>query len=100
MFAILVRFEPKDQPAAHGFDALVEKTVRAIQESEPETLVYAVHRVEDAPLSRIFYELYASREAHGEHESAEDINGFHAEVNQYLESVRMELLDAPSGKVF
>jgi quinol monooxygenase YgiN len=59
-----------------------------------------VHRVEDAPLSRVFYELYASREAHGWHESAEHIKRFHAEVNQYLEGVRVELLDAPSGKVF
>jgi queuine/archaeosine tRNA-ribosyltransferase len=51
MFAILVRFELKDQAAANGFDALVEETVSAIQTSEPETLVYAVHRGEDAPLS-------------------------------------------------
>jgi hypothetical protein len=28
MFAILVRFELKDQPAADGFDALVKETVR------------------------------------------------------------------------
>jgi hypothetical protein len=38
MFAILVRFELKDQAAANGFDALVEETVSAIQTSEPETL--------------------------------------------------------------
>jgi quinol monooxygenase YgiN len=44
--------------------------------------------------------VYASRDAHGQHESAEHTKRFHDEVNQYLESVRVELLDAPSGKVF
>ena len=65
MVAIVVRFELKDEAAARGFDALVEETASAIQASEPDTLIYAVHRVGDAPLSRVFYELYASRDAHG-----------------------------------
>ena len=49
MVAILVRFELKDEAAARGFDALVEETASAIQASEPDTLIYAVHRVADAP---------------------------------------------------
>ena len=52
MFAILVRFELKDQPAA-----------RPGRENQ-------------------------------------HIMRFHAKVNQYLESVRVDFLDAPSGKVF
>jgi quinol monooxygenase YgiN len=100
MFGILVRFELKDETAARGFDALVEDTLTAIQALEPDTLMYAVHTVEDAPLSRVFYELYESRAAHRQHESGEHMKRFHAELNQYLESVRVEFLDSPSGKVF
>jgi hypothetical protein len=55
MFAILVRFDLKDEAAARGFDALAEETIAAVQALEPETLIYVVHRVEDAPLSRVFY---------------------------------------------
>ena len=76
MVAIVARFELKDEAAARGFDALVEETASAIQASEPDTLIYAVHRVEDAPLSRLFYELYASRDAHGQHEAGEHTKRF------------------------
>jgi quinol monooxygenase YgiN len=98
-FAILVRFDFKDEAAASGFDALAEETIAAVQALEPETLIYVVHRVEDAPLSRVF-EVYASRDAYGQHESAEHMTHAFAELGQYVESVRMELLDAPSGKLF
>ena len=59
-----------------------------------------VHRVEDAPLSRVLYEVYASRDAHAQHESAEHMKHAFAELGRYVESVRMEFLDAPSGKLF
>jgi hypothetical protein len=55
MLAVLVRFELKDEVAARRFDALAEQIVTAVQEFEPETLIYAMHEVEGAPLSRIFY---------------------------------------------
>lgn len=98
MFAIVVRFDLKDEAAARGFDALVEETVAAVQASEPGSLIYAVHKVEGAALSRVFYELYASREAHSEHESSEHMKRAFAELDQYVESARVEVLGAPSGK--
>ena len=52
---LLIRFDLKDEAAARGFDALAEETIAAVQALEPETLIYVVHRVEDAPLSRVFY---------------------------------------------
>ena len=100
MFAILIRFDLKDEAAARGFDALAEETIAAVRALEPETLIYVVHRVEDAPLSRVFYEVYASRDAYGHHESAEHMKHAFAELGRYVESVRMEFLDAPSGKLF
>jgi quinol monooxygenase YgiN len=98
MLAVLVRFELKDEVAARRFDALAEQIVTAVQEFEPETLIYT-HEVERAPLSHIFYELYASREAHRQHESAEYFTRAVAELGQYVEDTRVEFLDAPSGKV-
>ena len=47
-----------------------------IQNNEPGTVIYAVHRVKDAPLSRIFYELYESREAFDVHEQQEHTKRF------------------------
>jgi quinol monooxygenase YgiN len=99
LFAILVRFELKDEAAARGFDALAEKTIAAVQAFEPETLVYVVHGVEDAPLSRVFYELYASKDAHRQHESAEYFKRALVELEPYVESARVEFLGAPSGKL-
>jgi quinol monooxygenase YgiN len=98
MFAIVVRFDLKDEGAARGFDALVEETVVAVQASEPDPLIYAAHRVDGAPLSRVFYELYASRDAHRQHEASVHMKHAFAELDQYVQSARVEVLDAPSGK--
>jgi hypothetical protein len=46
MFAILVRFDLKDEAAARGFDAVAEETIAAVQALESETPIYVVHRVE------------------------------------------------------
>ena len=78
---------------------MAEETIAAVQALEPETMIYVVHRVEDAPLSRVFCEVYASLDAHSQHESAEHMKHAFADLGQYVESVRMEFLDAPSGKL-
>jgi quinol monooxygenase YgiN len=98
MFALVVRFYLRDEEAAKGFDNLAEKTAAKIRESETGTLIYAIHKVKDAPLSRIFYELYESREAFDVHERQEHTKYFLNERDQYLTGVRAELLDPPTGK--
>jgi quinol monooxygenase YgiN len=100
MFALVVRFYLRDEVAAEGFDALVAETAPLIRDAEPGTLIYAVHRVKDAPLSRVFYELYASREAFDQHESNDHTKRFLAEREQYLTGVRVEFLGSPVGKGF
>ena len=57
-----------------------------------------MHRVQGSPLSCVFYELYASREAHVSNEATEHMKRAYAQLNQYVESVRVEYLDAPIGK--
>ncbi|MGH3809003.1 MAG: putative quinol monooxygenase [Pseudonocardiaceae bacterium] len=98
MFALVVRFYLRDEEAAKGFDKLAEETAAKIRESETGTLIYAIHKVKDAPLSRIFYELYESREAFDVHERQEYTKRFLDERDQYLTGVRAELLDPPAGK--
>jgi quinol monooxygenase YgiN len=98
MFALVVRFDLRDQEAARRFDDLLAETLPLIVEREPRTLVYAVHQVEDAPLSRVFYEVYTSREALDEHESTEHTRRFLDEKEQYVVSTRVEFLDSPRGK--
>jgi quinol monooxygenase YgiN len=98
MFALVVRFYLRDEEAAKGFDNLTEETAAKIRESEPGTLIYAIHKVKDAPLSRIFYELYESREAFDVHERQEHTKRFLDERDQYLTGARVEFLEAPTGK--
>jgi|SRR5689334_24976228 len=98
MFALVVRFYLQDEEAAKGFDGLVEETAAKIQVLEPGTLVYAVHKVKDAPLSRIFYELYDSREAFDTHERQTYVKHFLEEREQYLTGTRVEFLEPPTGK--
>lgn len=98
MFALVVRFYLRDDEAADGFDRLVAEMAPKIRQGEPETLIYAVHKVKDAPLSRVFYELYASREAFDAHERNKHTEQFLAEREQYLTGARVEFLEPPMGK--
>jgi hypothetical protein len=57
-------------------EAELEKLIAAVQAMEPEMLMYA------------------------QHELTEHMKHAFAELGQYVESARMEFLDAPSGKLF
>ncbi|WP_018682302.1 putative quinol monooxygenase [Actinokineospora enzanensis] len=98
MWALVVRFDLRDEQAARGFDALVAETLPEIVADEPGTLVYTVHDVADAPLSRVFYEVYADKAAFEEHERQPHTKRFLAEREQYLSDFRVEFLESLSGK--
>lgn len=98
MFGLVVRFDLKDQAAAEAFDALVAETAEGIKSSEPGTLLYAVNRVEGAPLSRVFYEVYADQAAFEAHETTPHVKRFLAERERYLAGVRVEFLTPTAGK--
>jgi quinol monooxygenase YgiN len=55
--------------------------------------------VEAESLSRIFYEVYASREAHARHESTEHTRHFLEQKEQYLTSTRVEFLGLLTARV-
>lgn len=96
MFALVVRFELLDDEAAVEFDRLASETLPLIESSEPGTLVYATHRIEDEPLARVFYEVYRDREAFESHERQPHVVRFHAEKERCLAGARVEFLE-PSG---
>jgi lipopolysaccharide exporter len=61
------------------FDRLARHTAMEIGSREPGTLVYAIHLVPNAPLQRIFYEIYRDRAAFEIHESQPHMKRFVAE---------------------
>lgn len=95
-FGLVVRFTVKDGNQA-AFDQLVTETVAKVQ-SEPRTLVYACHRVNERPNQRIFYELYQDEDAFQEHEAQEHTKHFLAQREQYLEATEVDFLTLADSK--
>lgn len=89
--ALLVRFELVPG-AGEAFDALMRTTVDGIHEHEPRTLVYAVHRVEDEPDVRVFYELYTGPDALAEHEAQPITRAFLDSWGEYVAGVTVQRL--------
>ncbi len=61
------------------FDRLAEETAEQIRAGEPDTVVYVIHLVPNAPLQRIFYEIYRDRAAFDTHEGQPYMQRFVAE---------------------
>ncbi|WP_369696864.1 putative quinol monooxygenase [Streptomyces sp. XD-27] len=98
-YGLIVRFELHDAAAATAFDALVDKTLKGIKENEPGTLVYVSHRVPGEPDVRVFYELYADREAFEEHERQPHVREFLEARQQYVARFDVTFLEAVGGKL-
>ena len=98
MFALVVRFELYDKESVAAFDQLVEETGHGIKAGEPGTLVYVTHRVEGAPLSRVFYEVYRDRAAFEDHERQPHTLRFLAERDKYVASTRVEAVSPATSK--
>lgn len=64
---------------ADRFDRLTQDLLSHVRESEPDTLVYIAHTVPNAPLQRIFYEVYRNREAYDGHSRQPHFQRFQAE---------------------
>jgi quinol monooxygenase YgiN len=81
------------------FDQLTAEMLASIEEREPGTLVYAVHRVEGGGHeARIFYELYRDRAAFEEHERQPHVRRFLSEREQHTIHVRVDRLSLVAGK--
>jgi quinol monooxygenase YgiN len=51
------------------FDRLAEQAAEEVRTREPDTLVYVIHLVPNAPMQRIYYEIYRDRAAFDSHEN-------------------------------
>jgi quinol monooxygenase YgiN len=69
---------------AADFDRLAEQAAEEVRTGEPDTLVYVIHLVPNAPLQRIFYEIYRDRAAFDSHESQPYMQRFVAERRSYV----------------
>lgn len=95
-YALVVRFTLRDTTAAQQFDELVAQTAVGIR-TEPGTLVYAVHEPVDEPLVRVFYELYADRDAFQAHEDQAHTKRFLAARSQFLTGTEVTFLNEVAG---
>ncbi|MFF9360519.1 putative quinol monooxygenase [Streptomyces griseoluteus] len=99
-FGLVVRFTLRDAEAAKAFDALVSETLEGIRAHEPGTLAYVVHTVADDPNARLFYELYADREAFDEHERQEHTRRFLSERERYVTDVNVTFVQSQDAGVW
>jgi quinol monooxygenase YgiN len=82
-YGMIAIYTLADDRAAE-FDALAERVVDEVRDSEPDTLVYAVHTVPNAPLQRIFYQVYRDKMAYEDHCRQTHIQLFEAERGPYV----------------
>ena len=61
------------------FDRLAEQAAEEVRTGEPDTVVYVIHLVPNAPMQRIFYEIYRDRAAFDSHENQPYMQRFVAE---------------------
>jgi quinol monooxygenase YgiN len=64
----------EDKVAA--FDRIADEAAEQVRANEPDALVYVIHTVPEAPMQRIFYEIYRDRAAYVLHEHQPYIKRF------------------------
>ena len=84
---------------AADFDRLAEETAEQVRTGEPDTLVYVIHLVPNAPMQRIFYEIYRDRAAFDSHESQPYMQRFVAERRALVLATNMIELRLKYAKV-
>jgi len=81
------------------FDALAERVVAEVRASEPDALVYAVHSVPNAPMQRIFYEVYRDHTAYEEHKRHHYIQRFDVERGPFVLATNVIELGTQQAKL-
>ena len=84
---------------AADFDQLAEQTAEEVRTGEPDTLVYVIHLVPNAPMQRIFYEIYRDRAAFDSHENKSYMQRFVAERRAYVLATNVIELRVKYAKV-
>ena len=95
LIAIYTLAEGQDEQ----FDALAEQVVEEVRAHEPDALVYAVHSVPNAPMQRIFYEVYRDQTAYEEHKRQAYIQRFEAERAEFVLATNVIELGTQQAKL-
>lgn len=90
MNTIVARLTIKDGKEEQALEAL-GKMAAGVQEKEPGTLAYVIHRSLDNPAEIVFFELYTDDEASKAHREGESMRAFGASF--------AELFDASQTKI-
>jgi quinol monooxygenase YgiN len=96
-FAVVVRFTVREGNEAE-FDDLVARAAADVRSYDPRTLVYAWHRVEDAPRDRVFYGLWDDRASMLAHAGQPHMRHFQDTREPLLESTHADYLVLAAGK--
>jgi quinol monooxygenase YgiN len=83
-----------------AFDQLSREAVRAAQQGEPGTLIYACHEVVGAPTQRIFYQLFRDQAAFEEHQRRPYIRQFLTGSRSHVIATNVIELRLDTAKVF
>ncbi|HXW45583.1 MAG TPA: antibiotic biosynthesis monooxygenase [Streptosporangiaceae bacterium] len=81
------------------FDQLTERVVTDVRGHEPDTLVFIVHAVPSAPMQRILYEVYRSRDAYEWHRQQRYVTQFEADRRPYVLATNVIELGLQQAKV-
>jgi len=98
MFALVVRFDLRNDAAAAQFDGLTRRLVEQIAANEPGTVLYSTHGIVGEPLARLFYEVYADEGAFRAHGQTEHVKAFMKAREALLSARRVEHLTRIADK--
>jgi quinol monooxygenase YgiN len=84
---------------AEVFDRLAAEVTRAVSESEPGTIVYACHAVDNTADQRIFYQLFRDAAAVEEHTRQPHVQRFAGAVRAHVAATNVIELTVRTGKV-
>lgn len=93
MFALVIRLDLVDEKAADAFDRLTEEAVAQVT-AHGIPLTYATYRVDQEPLARIFYEVYADETAFKKHQQTDYMRAYHEAKQPLIAARRLEFLNA------
>ncbi|MEV0401619.1 antibiotic biosynthesis monooxygenase [Actinoallomurus sp. NPDC050550] len=82
-----------------AFDRLAVEVTRAVIERDPGTLVYACHAVDNAPLQRIFYQLFHDAAAVEHHTRQPHVQRFASEARSHVAGTNVIELTATAAKI-
>ncbi|MEX0785649.1 MAG: putative quinol monooxygenase [Dehalococcoidia bacterium] len=100
MNTIVARLTIQEGKEDEALEAL-KKMAAGVEDKEPATLAYVVHRSIDNPSEIIFFELYTDDDASKAHREGESMRAFGAAFGQLFDvsQVKIERLERVAGVV-